>query len=216
MSTRPNSSAERRAKARPTPAPGVWLGVDAVAFWLEDAEGYPIWWERRTPDPALIIAARGLENGLDPKTLVLVARTSNGERRVVATGLELQAMSEMFKPVRSPKEKAAIDRMRKARIGPFDMGIDGAAAYWIESTDGGECSPKFERSNPALVAAHEAIVTGANVDALLLVCQLENGDRYEITHGVMLEEFARRAAGLPARPHRITQGPPYPRGTPTE
>lgn len=147
---------------------------------------------------------------------MLVARTSNGERRVVATGFELQAMTEMFKPVRAPKDGAAIDRMRKARIGPFDMGMDGAVAYWIESTDGRECSPKFERSNPALLAAHEAIMTGANADGLLLVCQLENADRYEITRGVILEEFARRAVGLPARPHRITQGPPYPRGTPTE
>jgi hypothetical protein len=86
-------------------------------------------------------------------------------------------------------------------------------SYWIEGGDGRQCSIKFERSNPALDAAHEAIVAGADPADLALVCQLENGERYEISHGVALEDLARRAAGLPARPHRITQGPPYPLGT---
>lgn len=211
MSTRPKPAEPRRN--RPLPFDRAAIAVGAVAYWLEDDEGYPVWWERPTPDAALTIAARGFENGMDPKALVLVARTSSGHRRVVATGSELRAMAELFKPVRSPEEQAAIDRWRKAMIGPVEIEVDGAVSYWIERSDGRQCSTKFERSNQALAAAHEAIVTGADAADLELVCHLENGERYEVSHGVALEDLARSAVGLPARPHRVTQGPPYPLGT---
>jgi hypothetical protein len=96
--------------------------------------------------------------------------------------------------------QAAIERYRKLVSGPLEIIIDGAEAYWLADGSGQRLTPESTRTLAPLAKALELDRSGRDPDDLHLYARLANGERYEISSGLLLVDMAEGAAGIPRRP----------------
>ena len=92
---------------------------------------------------------------------------------------------------------ARADALRSRLTRPMIIAVDGATAYWLESAGGHRLTAPAPSSANALAAVAAELDLGSPVNNLVLVCCLEDGNRYEIGAGEELVDAALAAAGRP-------------------
>jgi len=94
-----------------------------------------------------------------------------------------------------------LQRFHEALRRPRGLIIDGIDAFWVENAAGDRLSGESPDTGPALAEALAAFQNGADPDDVVLVGQRSRGGgRSLISSGLILQDLAEAAAGIPARP----------------